>query len=522
MTADSEEQTIPTTGTGHPRRVAHGSIRSVLVVSHVALALGIGILAAAGVLYLRWNTTPQEAKAQVTAEANRIGTAVAAKCCDKRAMIEAADQAHTAPEAVVIMWIDGVVPGYRPTGTLGDLGGVRYSALLLAPTSSFAGIRDFHNPAGVADQDEVLGWVRLDSPSNGFYGGLFVDRGYPDSLSATDWWIVGGLVALGILLGLLAAGTVARRITHPLRTLSLTTYRAALGESVDPLVPSGLRDIDILSHTIQESIDLGHFSTRSELSKFRRHRALMMQLSHDLQGPTDTITLQLQALAELEDQHTADGADRRARLRADVERQVANLNAKIREVVRRASGDGQIDDAERIVDLSDIVRRSVEDFDSLITFSRVACSVSVDDHVRVWAYPVALSGVVRELIRNALRHTDGSDIAVALTAEGGDAVLVVSDSGPGIPASERSRALERGSQGSGSDAGLGLGLAMAREELEQIGARMELGTSARLGGLEVTLTFPLATGHLVIVPRDSTTGASDSGGGAPPGDPVVR
>jgi two-component system OmpR family sensor kinase len=76
-------------------------------------------------------------------------------------------------------------------------------------------------------------------------------------------------------------------------------------------------------------------------------------------------------------------------------------------------------------------------------------------------------------------------------AEEGTVRLAVEDSGPGIPAEERERVFDRFYRVPGSDAaGSGLGLAIIKSIAERHGATLALGESKRLGGLEVTVSFP--------------------------------
>ena len=104
-----------------------------------------------------------------------------------------------------------------------------------------------------------------------------------------------------------------------------------------------------------------------------------------------------------------------------------------------------------------------------------------------------LSSMVGNLIDNAQRYApSGSAIQVALHARDGQAVLSVSDAGPGIPAELRERVFEPyyripGSAGSGS----GLGLAIVREVVERLGGQIALLDGAGGHGMRVELTIPL-------------------------------
>ncbi|MEZ5606802.1 MAG: ATP-binding protein [Burkholderiaceae bacterium] len=114
--------------------------------------------------------------------------------------------------------------------------------------------------------------------------------------------------------------------------------------------------------------------------------------------------------------------------------------------------------------------------------------------VEVQGQADALAVLLRNLIDNALRHTPtGGVVQVsARRDENGAIELVVEDSGPGIPPSERQRVLDRfyrvpGAAGHGS----GLGLAIVQAVARRHGAGVEVGESAGLGGARVSVVWPI-------------------------------
>jgi two-component system, OmpR family, sensor histidine kinase TctE len=114
--------------------------------------------------------------------------------------------------------------------------------------------------------------------------------------------------------------------------------------------------------------------------------------------------------------------------------------------------------------------------------------------------PASVSGdafLLREalanLVHNAIEYSPrGARVTVrAGKSNGGGAFLEVEDDGPGIPAPERERVLERfyrvpGTPGTGS----GLGLAIVHDIAAGHGAAIELAEGAGGRGLRVALTFP--------------------------------
>jgi two-component system sensor histidine kinase TctE len=103
-----------------------------------------------------------------------------------------------------------------------------------------------------------------------------------------------------------------------------------------------------------------------------------------------------------------------------------------------------------------------------------------------------LREALANLVHNAIEYSPrGGHVTVRTGARNGHAFVEVEDDGPGIPAGERGRVLERfyrlpGTTGTGS----GLGLAIVREIALGHGAGIELGEGAGAKGCRVAITFP--------------------------------
>ncbi|HEY7909422.1 MAG TPA: ATP-binding protein, partial [Thermomicrobiales bacterium] len=107
--------------------------------------------------------------------------------------------------------------------------------------------------------------------------------------------------------------------------------------------------------------------------------------------------------------------------------------------------------------------------------------------------------VVLNLLSNALKFTFDGAITVRLRADGGRAVLTVSDTGTGIPPEELPRLFERFHRVRGARArtveGSGIGLALVRELIRLHGGDVA-AASAPGEGTTFTITLPIGTAHL--------------------------
>ncbi|HEX9647255.1 MAG TPA: ATP-binding protein, partial [Alphaproteobacteria bacterium] len=101
-----------------------------------------------------------------------------------------------------------------------------------------------------------------------------------------------------------------------------------------------------------------------------------------------------------------------------------------------------------------------------------------------------LGQAIANLLDNAIKYTPaGGRIAIVLDRAGGAPRLAIADSGPGVPAGERARVLERFVRldSSRGTPGSGLGLSLVAAVAKLHGARLALADNAP--GLSITLTF---------------------------------
>jgi two-component system sensor histidine kinase TctE len=112
--------------------------------------------------------------------------------------------------------------------------------------------------------------------------------------------------------------------------------------------------------------------------------------------------------------------------------------------------------------------------------------------VTITADPTLLDDLLSNLVDNALKYTPaGGTVTVTVEERGGKAYLLVEDTGPGIPESERERVRQRfyrlpNSPGHGS----GLGLAIVEEIAGLYGAALCIESGAGGAGTRVSVSFP--------------------------------
>ncbi|MEQ9642421.1 MAG: HAMP domain-containing sensor histidine kinase [Alphaproteobacteria bacterium] len=208
-------------------------------------------------------------------------------------------------------------------------------------------------------------------------------------------------------------------------------------------------------------------------------RAVTDSLAHDLRSPLTRAKGGIEAALD------RDGDHREAlrQVSAELDSILATFEALLN-IARAESGVGRLDlqptDLTAVAaDLSEIYQPIAEEA-GLELVADIAPGVMVKGHREL------LSQALANLLDNAVKYTPlGGRIEVCVTP----ALLAVRDTGPGIPAADRARVLDRfvrldvsrGTPGSG----LGLSLVAAVARLH--GARIVL--SDAMPGLRVTLTF---------------------------------
>jgi signal transduction histidine kinase len=92
------------------------------------------------------------------------------------------------------------------------------------------------------------------------------------------------------------------------------------------------------------------------------------------------------------------------------------------------------------------------------------------------------------LLDNACKWTR-TRVSLSSSAADGTTVLTVDDDGPGVPATERARVLQRGVRADEAAPGSGLGLAIVRDLAALYGGSISLD-DAPGGGLRARLVLP--------------------------------
>ena len=337
------------------------------------------------------------------------------------------------------------------------------------------------------------------------------ERGFSDSnIEGRRWRVFSSLDASGKLLIHVAeqaevrdklAREVAKNLLYPLlialplfalllwlavsrglRPLASLTQEIALREpdNLAPL-PVGAAPAEVLP-----LIDRLNRLFERIAASIQNERRFTADAAHELRTPVAAIKAQAQVARGAQDTteriHALDsvivGCDRAAHL--------------IEQLLTLARLDSLQKSALETCELQALAVEVIAEMTPLARQKNVQLELAEGEAATVQALPGLLRILLRNLIDNAVRYTPaGTLIQVRVDRAGGQPRISVSDNGPGIPAAERGKVLERFYRSLGTgEQGSGLGLSIVQRIAAIHGATLELASGEAGRGLRVDIAFP--------------------------------
>jgi signal transduction histidine kinase len=221
-------------------------------------------------------------------------------------------------------------------------------------------------------------------------------------------------------------------------------------------------------------------------------RRFMADAAHELRTPIAVLRSQ----AEVALQRERDGAAYAEALRR-VESEAARLGATVEDLLTLARADaGERQVERRRVFLDDLALDAAAGARALADKRGVALEVGTFEEAVLSGDPALVRQLLMIVLDNAVKFTPaGGRVRLGVAAPGGQAEVVVEDTGIGIRADQLPHIFERfyrgdpaRARGNGAD-GAGLGLAIARWIADAHGARIDV-TSQPGTGTRVAIRFP--------------------------------
>ncbi len=320
-----------------------------------------------------------------------------------------------------------------------------------------------------------------------------------------------GVPLTGLIIGVITSGLVCYLLswflTKPIVRLRTATRQLAAGDltartgapvSVTRDEVAGLmRDFDAMAERIEMLL--------------KAQSRLLNDISHELRSPLARLNVALGLARQRADEQSTDMLDR-------IELEASRLNELIGRILTLA----RLEDGEQLVPqtpvpLDELVANVTEDaeFEAQARHCHVHTAIP-EGHWEVRGNASLLHSAVENVVRNAIRYTqEGTSVEIELASEVragvSEAVLRVSDSGPGVPRDALGKLFEpfyRLDDARGRlTGGVGLGLAITERAVRFHGGKV--AAFNRPGtGLMVEIRLPLISGGKLAPKRDETVSAA--------------
>ncbi|MEG8279463.1 ATP-binding protein [Streptomyces sp. AHA2] len=267
--------------------------------------------------------------------------------------------------------------------------------------------------------------------------------------------IIALVALLAVVAAVLLAVRQANRLASPLTDLAETAERLGSGDPRPRHKRYGVPELDRVADVLDGSAERIARMLTAE-------RRLAADASHQLRTPLTALSMRLEEITLTDDPDTVKEEATIAltqveRLTDVVERLLTN------------SRDPRTGSAVTF-DLDEVIQQQLAEWRPAYRSAGRAIVSSGKRHLEAVGTPGAVAQVLAALIENSLMHGGGT-VALRTRVTGNQAVIEVTDEGPGIPADLGARIFERAISGRNST---GIGLAVARDLAEADGGRLEM------------------------------------------------
>jgi len=269
---------------------------------------------------------------------------------------------------------------------------------------------------------------------------------------------------------------LTRKALRPIDRMVMRARHIGEGNLAERLPHPGTRDeIGRLVETLNEMLG------RLERS-FEIQRRFTADASHELRSPLSRLRAELEVT--LRRVRTVPEYEETLRSCLDEVQRVQSLTEELLELARIDAR--QEPEAAQPITVNEIVAAGVSAVTPEAERRGVLILVERAPEVLVNAAPVAAKVALANILDNAVKFSPpAGDVKVTVTAGVEEAVIAVSDAGPGVSGEDVPRLFQRFYRGKASRAteapGVGLGLAIARALIERQGGRISVEASGEKG-----------------------------------------
>lgn len=295
--------------------------------------------------------------------------------------------------------------------------------------------------------------------------------------------LIAGLLAIVAVVAV--SLLLSSRLTRPLQGVAAAAQRLGHGD----LTARAEGGPDRESQELADAFNA--MAERVQRSEMLRRRAAS-DMAHDLATPATVLESQLQAMVDGVVPADREQLDR-ARAAAGA---LSGVIVQLGELVDAESA--MLQRRPQVVPLAELIGEARRAIEPLFREAEVQVEAGMlPSSLAVEVDPTQVGRALRNVLANAAQHSPkGATVRVAVETAGNEAMLRISDAGPGIAAEDLSHVFERfyradQARGAGEPrSGSGIGLTIARELLAANGGR-----------ISVERTGPEGTTFLIVLPR---------------------
>ncbi|MFO7292988.1 MAG: GAF domain-containing sensor histidine kinase [Actinomycetes bacterium] len=281
-------------------------------------------------------------------------------------------------------------------------------------------------------------------------------------------------------------GVPARSNKRVVGVLSVQSYRPGV---------FGVEDVELIAEVGRQVADAIVSSRRlariqrrlSQLDRAQRERTdFLVGVAHDMRSPLAGIIGFARILEELDSVAMDPMASEAVRFIAAEAQRLSDLVSQLVDLGRVDLGETTLDLEQ--VDLAKVAAQVVEVARTRFPAHRFA--LRAEEPVTIEGDLLRLHRVIANLVDNAAIHgPSGGLVTIEVSEEPGEALLAVSDRGPGVPPADRDRIFERFVRLDGSHAGTGIGLYLVKALVDAHGGKVTV-TDAPGGGARFEVRLP--------------------------------
>jgi two-component system, OmpR family, sensor kinase len=328
------------------------------------------------------------------------------------------------------------------------------------------------------------------------------NKQHVDSTIDRLWLFIAAGVLGATLLASFAGVAIARRAMRPISSLTATARTIATTGDPSSHMPQPRADDEVgeLAQTLEQMLRSLDAARGEREEAMKRQREFVADASHELRTPLTSILANLELLQV--SLQKPDQEDERAMVDSAL-RSSGRMSRLVGDLLLLARADAGRIGARTGCDLAEIGRSAAAEVAPMVGERELR--IESERSLPVDGNPDELHRMVLNLLDNAVRHTPaGSRIELRLRARANEAVVEVTDDGPGVPPELREQIFERFVRGEGSadtavGGGSGLGLAIVSAVASSHGGSAEVVDSDR-GGALFRIRLPLRKSEREISP----------------------